>query len=65
MQVMREKLNVTVRFMGQAFTEVLKRQDQVRDSSVDLVSKLNLQRWQVGSRIGDKATSDLVNCGID
>lgn len=65
MQVMREKLNVTVRFMGQAFIEVLKRQDQVRDSSVDLVSKLNLQRWQVGGRVGDKATSDFVNCGID
>lgn len=39
MQVMREKVDVTVRFMSQAFTEVLKRQDQVRDSSVDLVSQ--------------------------
>lgn len=27
MQVMREKLNVTVRFMGQAFTKVLKKQN--------------------------------------
>lgn len=27
MQVMREKLNVTVRFMSQAFTKVLKKQN--------------------------------------